>query len=578
MARRRARATVVAALGVVLVGALALPASAARDDLDLVSRATSGAAADGASASPSLSADGRLVAFASDADNLASPQLSGTRDVFVRDLGVGTTTLVSRAGPPAAVPGDSISFEPSISADGGRVAFTSEASNLSDLDGIYADVFVRDLRAGTTALASRADGPAGSGADGVSNQPAISADGRHVAFVSDADGLAPGAVPGVASVFVRDLALGTTTLASRAPNGDGADGGSSAPSISRDGRLVAFLSTAENLSSEDTAAQDVFVRDLVAGTTTLVSRATGATGAPAGGLSLSPSISADGTRVAFATSSLNLSDEDADVAVDVFVRDLAAATTTLASRADGPTGAPGDAGSGEPALSADGRHVAFRSTASNLSGADLDPIGDVFVRDLVAGTTTLVSRVAGPTGAAAAAASTEPAVSGDGRYAAFASGADNLSEVDLNAVANVFRRDVLGPPGPSPPPAAAIAAEQVVARSARPARRARCAGRLATIVGTSRTDVIRGTAGQDVVAALGGDDVVLGAAGSDLICLGAGADQGHGGRGADLVRGGPGWDLLLGGAGADLLIGAGRDAARGGAGSDLCRAALRRSC
>jgi Tol biopolymer transport system component len=569
--RRIAAAAALAAAA----GALAMPAAAARDDLDLVSRATSGAPADGASAAPSLSADGRYVAFSSDADNLASPQLSGTTDVFVRDLQAGTTALVSRAGPPA----DGISFEPSISADGARVAFTSEATNLSDDDGDLSDVFVRDLAAGTTELASRPDGTAGDGADDVSNAPAISADGRRVAFVSDADDLAPGAVAGVTSVYVRDLDQDTTVLVSRAPGGAGADGNSSAPAISADGSRVAFLSSAENLSTEDApGTQDVYVRDLGAGTTTLASRASGASGAAATGLSQAASISADGSRVAFATASPNLSDEDADGTTDVFVRDLAAGTTILASRASGATGAGGDAGAFDPALSGDGLSVAFRSAAANLSAEDADPVIDVFVRDLDAGTTTLVSRAAGPAGAAAVSASGEPALSASGRYVAFSSGADNLSTADLDAVVNVFRRDVRGVPvSQAAPPAAApaIAASPAARRRAR----ARCAGRLATIVGTARRDVIRGTRRADVIAALGGDDVVMGAAGNDIICLGAGNDRAHAGRGADLVRGGPGQDLMLGGAGPDLLIGGGGlDLARGGHGADLCRADAGRSC
>ncbi len=321
----------------------------------------------------------------------------------------------------------------------------------------------------------------------------------------------------------------------------------------------------------------VFVRDLVAGTTTLVSRATGPSGAPASGVSLSPSISADGTRVAFATGSPNLSDEDADVAADVFVRDVAFDATILASRAGGAAGAGADASAFDPVISGDGRSVAFRSGASNLSAEDLDGVLDVFVRDLSAHATTLVSRAAGATGAAGNGASGEPSISSSGRYVAFSSDADNLSGADSDGWRNVFRRDVLGVgPPPAPPPSPIAAAVRVPAASSVTAR---CAGRLATIVGTARRDVIRGTRRSDVIAALGGDDVVLGAAGNDLICLGAGNDRAHGGRGADLVRGGPGRDLVLGGPGPDLLMGnAALDLARGGTGADICLAEGRLSC
>ena len=322
----------------------------------------------------------------------------------------------------------------------------------------------------------------------------------------------------------------------------------------------------------------VFVRDLVAETTTLVSRATGPSGAPASGESLSPSISADGTRVAFATGSPNLSGGEDLPGSDVFVRDLAASATILVSRATGPTGPPADAPASDPVIAADGRSVAFRSGASNLSAEDLDGVIDVFARDLSAHATTLVSRAAGAAGASGNAPSGEPSISSSGRYVAFSSDADNLSGADSDGWSNVFRRDVAGVAGAVAPPSSPVAAAAgAPAASARPT--ARCAGRLATIVGTARRDVIRGTGRSDVIAALGGDDVVLGAAGNDLICLGAGNDRAHGGRGADLVRGGPGRDLILGGPGPDLLIGnAALDLARGGRGADICHAEGRLSC
>jgi Tol biopolymer transport system component len=316
----------------------------------------------------------------------------------------------------------------------------------------------------------------------------------------------------------------------------------------------------------------------VAGTTTLASRATGPAGAPATGVALSPSISADGSRVAFATGSPNLSDEDADAATDVFVRDLGFGTTILASRATGAAGAGVDGSAFDPVIAADGRSVAFRSAATNLSAEDQDGIADVFVRDLPGHATTLVSRAAGAAGAAGSASSGEPSISSSGRYVAFSSDADNLSGEDANGWSNVFRRDVAGVPsaGASSLSPAAVAAP---ATAASRARRARCAGRLATIVGTARGEVIRGTRRADVIAALGGDDVVLGAAGGDLICLGAGDDRGHGGRSADMIQGGPGRDLILGGPGPDLLIGnASIDLARGGPGGDICRAEGRLSC
>ena len=198
------------------------------------------------------------------------------------------------------------------------------------------------------------------------------------------------------------------------------------------------------------------MRDLVADTTTLVSRVTGPTGAAGDGASNDPSISADGRYVAFKSASANLSGEDIDPVEDMFVRDRVAGTTTLVSRATGPAGAAGDADSEQPSISADGRYVSFMSAATTLSTEDADPVVDIFVRDLVAATTTLVSRAAGPAGAGGDADSRFAAISADGRYVAFPSDADNLSAEDDDAVGDIFRRDVLGVPG-GPAPAGPVA-------------------------------------------------------------------------------------------------------------------------
>ncbi len=318
----------------------------------------------------------------------------------------------------------------------------------------------------------------------------------------------------------------------------------------------------------------MFVRDLVAASTTLASRAGGPTGPGADGSSSDPAISAEGRQVVFRSVAGNLSADESDAFNHVFVRDLVASTTTLASRAAGAAGAPADAGATSPGISADGRQVAFSSSADNLSIEDDDTVDDVFVRDLAAGTTTLASRASGPAGAAANATSTQTALAADGRHVAFTSGADNLSTEDENAVSNVFRRDVgfPSPPSVAPPPPVAPGAAPL-------SRTTRCAGQRATIVGTVRRDVIRGTRRRDVIAALAGNDLVRGLGGSDLICLGAGADRALGGPGADRILGGPGRDVLLGGAGRDRLIGqAGRDRALGGAGRDVCPAESRRAC
>ena len=582
-------------IGVVaaLFALLALPARGARDDLDLVSRATGGTPADGPSMDPAISSDGRFVAFSSEADNLSAEDVDGVRDVFVRDLATGVTTLVSRADGPGGAGGDGGSSRPSISADGRLVAFSSFAHNLSAEDEeAFEDVFVRDMTLATTTLVSRASGPAGAPADRASFAGVISANGARVAFVSGAVNLSGVDDPASQDVFVRDLAAATTTLASRAdgPDGTQADGNSLSPALSADGRHVAFSSLATSLSTQDDDdVRDVFVRDLAAGATALVSRAAGASGAAGDGDSFGPSLSGDGRFVAFSSRADNLSVED-DSPEDVYVRDLAVNATVLVSRASGGGGAAGDSDSFSPRISVSGSRVAFASEARNLSAEDADPVTDVLVRDLATGLTTLASRAAGPAGAAADSNAFAPAISADGRYVAFYSAADALSGEDLDAFANVFRRDVQGVVAPD---ASTVLGGSGAAKGAL----VRCNGIRAGIVGTARRDVIRGTPRRDVIAALGGDDLVVGRGGGDLVCLGTGNDRGLGGAGADRIlggsgadrleggdgpdrlEGGPGRDRLVGGAGRDRLLGrAGRDTGRGGPGADLCRLESARAC
>ncbi len=252
---------------------------------------------------------------------------------------------------------------------------------------MYRRVYVRDLWTHTTILASRASGAAGADEDAASEAPAISADARVVAFSSRAANLDPADTDTVADVYARDLDKATTTLVSRATGvaGRKGDDASARPRLSADGRALAFGSRAANLDPADQDREpDVFVRDLQRDTTTLVSRATGATGAKGDAYSAGADISADGRRVAFETSATNLSAEDEPSADDIFVRDLSAATTTLVSRAAGAGGAAADRSSRHPALSSDGRTVAFTSAATNLSAADPDAHSDVYVRELAA--------------------------------------------------------------------------------------------------------------------------------------------------------------------------------------------------
>src|SRR3954452_3140149 len=192
---------------------------------------------------------------------------------------------------------------------------------------------------------------------------------------------------------------GTTVLVSRASGqaGAGANGNSVTPSISASGRYVAFASRADNIAAGDPDSQrDILVRALETGVSTLVSRAGGANGTAGNGISLDPSISADGRYVAFASNASNLTADPTGSSLQIFVRDRVANTTELVSRETGAGGAPGNGFSSHPSISADGRHVAFESQADNLSSEDTDNSSDIFVRNLDPQTTAPISRASGP--------------------------------------------------------------------------------------------------------------------------------------------------------------------------------------
>jgi len=333
----------------------------------------------------SISADGGLVVFDSGASNLHPDDTDTTVDMFVRDLRTDQTALASRATGASGAKGNGSSRLGSMSADGRFVAFRSAASNLhTDDTDTTSDVFVRDLQTNQTVLASRATGASGAKGNGSSEPASISADGRFVAFQSPATNLHPDDTDATVDVFVRDLQTNQTVLASRATGASGAKGnGSSWPaSISADGRFLAFQSQATNLHPNDTDAKDdVFVRDLQTNQTGLASRATGASGAKGNGVSNDSSMSRYGRFVAFRSEATNLHPDDTDAVSDILVRNMQTDQTVLASRA-GRAGAKGNGYSDNAAISADGRFIAFYSLATNLHPDDSDTQDDVSVSEL----------------------------------------------------------------------------------------------------------------------------------------------------------------------------------------------------
>jgi Tol biopolymer transport system component len=269
------------------------------------------------SALASISADGRYVAFASFATNLVPGDTNDASDVFVHDRQTGTTERVSVDS--GGLQGNNGSSYPSISADGRYVAFHSVASNLvaGDTNGSY-DVFVHDRQSGLTERISVDS--TGIQGNFSSSFPSISADGRCVAFTSVATNLVVGDTNFTDDVFVRDRQSGTTERVSVDSSAGQGNDSSRYPSISADARRIAFFSYASNLVPGDMNAHaDVFVHDRQSGTTERASVGSG--GAEGNNESQFPSISADGRYVAFVSRASNLVSDDTNNALDVFVRD-----------------------------------------------------------------------------------------------------------------------------------------------------------------------------------------------------------------------------------------------------------------
>ncbi len=344
-------------------------------EIILASVGNDGKQAAGAGRYAAISEDGRFVAFHSGDGALVPGDTNGKTDVFVRDLFAQTTTRVSIS--TEGVEGDKASKFPSLSRDARFVAFESTATNLvpNDTNGV-GDIFVHDRKTGKTERVSV--GPGGVQANGPSRYPSISGDGRYVQFWSVASNLVPGDTNGVGDIFVHDRKTGKTVRASVGDDGAQANAGNNRASISADGRWVAFYSDADNLVPDDTnGASDVFVRDLKEGRTIRASVADD--GAQANDASRRPKISGDGRYVVFWSLATNLVPNDTNGQNDIFVRDLRAGRTYRVSVDSNGRQANGK--SGYPAISADGRWVAFQSGATNLVPNDTNGKTDVFLRE-----------------------------------------------------------------------------------------------------------------------------------------------------------------------------------------------------
>jgi uncharacterized repeat protein (TIGR01451 family) len=437
----RRRSAVPALLLVLLIVSLLSPGTVLAHPLGVTERVSVDSAgnqgndASGSLSGPAISANGRFVAFDSTATNLL-PGGNLPFNIFVHDRSTDTIEIVSVSS--SGRQGQGLSSGPDLSEDGRFVAFDSDAANLvrGDRNDIT-DVFRHDRTTGQTILVSLSS--AGQQGDASSHAPAISADGRFIVFHANSN-LTPEDTNTTTDVYVRDVQASATTLVSIGFDGTAGNGTSFIQDISGDGRFVAFVSSATNLIPNDVVDNDpnVYVRDLTTGTTELASVGSDGTRANVGFFD-SPAISADGRFVAFSTFDSLTPEDTRPFSLDIYLRDRQTGTTELISVNSDEV--PGDGRSEAPSVSADGRFVVFQSDSTNFvpEPPTFFPDEDIFVRDRQTGTTVRASESSA--GEVGDARSLSPAISGDGLVVTFSSDASNLVPNDTNSVTDIFVHD-----------------------------------------------------------------------------------------------------------------------------------------
>ncbi len=473
------------------------------DTTTLISRTAAGATGNDASESPRITPGGNLVAFRSHASDLVGGDSNGFADCFIYNRNTGVMTRIITLG---GTQFNNDCLDVDISAGTPMIAFSTEATNVlpSDTNGTDLDIIVASVN--NTSYTRVSVDSAGNQANNDALSPSVSSSGAFVAFWSAADNLVPNDTNNAADVFVHEVATGITTRVSVAGNGGQANSVSAFPRISSDGRYVSFLSFASNLVTGDTnAVGDIFVHDRNTGTTVRVSTdATGAQGndhangsaisgdgnfvafdseadnlvpdddngagdlfrvdisglvrTPDGGFPIErasisnteiegndysddAALSPEGRFVGFASAANNLVPNDGNGERDVFVRDMNTGSTERVSVTN--AGGGGNGQSYSPDLSSNNaRYVIFETLATNLGGTDSNGVSDIYLRDRVSDTTTLVSEsMAGTTGNGI---SRFPAITPDGDFAVFSSLASDIVPGDTNAQEDCFVRDNAG--------------------------------------------------------------------------------------------------------------------------------------